>query len=659
MANSELDCRWHFAPTVGGQDQGPNEAKSEFFKKEPYESLVREAIQNSLDAVRDQDKPVHVEFRWKRLTATEFPGLFSIKEHFSECIKFWKSLAARERFEPMIQYIDENAVGGMFCLEISDSNTSGMEYRPNDPTSTFYSFVRSAGNSNKGNVSPGGSYGYGKAAYYNVSKISTVLVSSQTPDGKDCFEGISSICTHDFEGTKRSNVGYYDNNSGEPSKGAESIPEQFRRDNPGTSVFIVGVDQNDCYEEILSYVLTHFWLSIMAGKLSVSIKLNHEGQLWEDEYVIEINKNTLEEKIYKSFKDEHDNIRGHANPRPYYEAVKLAGTDNKHLLITKELPILGNVRFYVTKAKHATDRISYMRSPRMLVYNKPNATGYEFYGVFVCDDEKGNELLRYTENPSHSEWDWKNCRNHRRQECKRALSEKQEFIDQALLRIFSSNGAEFLNIAGLDEFLYIPTAYEEIEDYDAQAFTGTPTGKVQEEGTSSTSDILDPEPFAAPEPEDKTSMGHVLVNYRSNAENAELGDLYSGHTTKHVTKVGDGEPMPKLPSQSHQENDERGKVGTYAYPIEVNYRSFAQVEDGKIYHVIIIHSEIEVEDGQVVIFTGGEQDDERIRIIESSIGSILDNTVFGLQLHLGKNTLKIRLADDMKHAIKLEAYENK
>ena len=150
-----------------------------------------------------------------------------------------------------------------------------------------------------------------------------------------------------------------------------------------------------------------------------------------------------------------------------------------------------------------------------------------------------------------------------------------------------------------------------------------------------------------------------MVNYRSTAENAELGELYSGHSTKPRKGHGDGEPTSKLPSQPRQENEERGKIGTYAYPIEVNYRSFAQTEDGKVYHVIIIHSEIEVGDGQVVIFTGGEQDDERIRVIDSSMGSVIDNTIVGLQLHPGKNTLKIRLADDMKHAIKLEAYENK
>lgn len=43
---SEKNCTWHFAIAQGGQDLGPNEAMQEIFKKTPYDSLVRESIQN-------------------------------------------------------------------------------------------------------------------------------------------------------------------------------------------------------------------------------------------------------------------------------------------------------------------------------------------------------------------------------------------------------------------------------------------------------------------------------------------------------------------------------------------------------------------------------------------------------------------------------------
>ena len=659
MANSELDCRWHFAPTAGGQDQGPNEAMSELFKKDPFESLVRESIQNSLDAVKDKDQPVHVVFRWKRLIGSNHPGLFALKDHLQACVDFWGTASAKEKFAPMIHYIDENSIGGVYYLEVSDNNTTGMDYRPNDRQCPFYSFVRSAGNSSKAMNSAGGSYGFGKAAYFNVSRIRTVLVSTQTPSGKNFFEGVSSICTHEIEGEKRSHVGYYDNNNGEPISDVERIPKRFRREDPGTTVSIVGVEQNEGYDDIVRAVLLHFWLSVLEGKLTVTIKRNNEGQLFNEDDTLEINQETLDNLINTSFQDEQDKKRGHANPRPYYDAVKNADTDKFHVFIKQYLKNLGNVRFYIKRDKQASDRISYMRSPRMLVYNKPNTTGYGFYGVFICDDERGNEILRHTENPSHSEWDWKNCPKNKKNEGREALGEMWEFIDQALVKVFSSNGASYLNIAGLEEFLFIPTASEENEDIDTEALTGAPTGQVQEEGTSSTTEVSDPKPFSAPAPEEKTSTGHVLVNYRSTAENAELGELYSGHTTKPSKRSGGGEPTPKLPSSPHQENEERGKIGTYAYPIEVNYRSFAQVEDGVVYHVVIIHSKVDVEDGQVVIYTGGEQDDERLSVLDSSIGSVNENTIVGLKLHVGKNSLRIRLADDMKHAIKLEAYENK
>lgn len=659
MSTSELECRWHFAPTTGGQDQGPNEAMSELFKKDPFESLVRESIQNSLDAVRDKNRPVNVVFRWKRLIGSNHPGLFALQDHFRACVDFWNNQSAKDKFDPMINYVEENAVGGVYYLEVSDGNTTGMDYRPNDRQCPFYSFVRSAGNSNKAMNSAGGSYGFGKAAYFNVSKIRTVLVSTQTPAGKNFFEGVSSICTHELDGKKRSHVGYYDNNGGEPVNNIEQIPKRFRREEPGTTVSIVGVNQNEGYDDIVRSVLLYFWLSILEGKLTVTVKRNSENQLFSEGDSLEINRETLDGLIETVFPDTQDKKRGHSNPRPYYEAVRDADKDKSHVFIQQYLKRLGRVRFYVRRDKQASDRISYMRSPRMLVCNKPNSTGYGFYGVFICDDEKGNEILRRTENPSHSEWDWKNYQGRNQTEGREALAEMWEFIDQSLLKIFSSNGATFLNIAGLDEFLFIPTSCEETDDYDTEAMTGGPTGQIQEEeGASSTTEVSDPEPYSAPAPEEKTSTGHVLVNYRTTAENADEGELYSGHTTQTVLERGGGEPQPHLPSTPHQETEKRGKPGTYAFPIEVNYRSFAQVKDETIYHVIIIHSKMEVEDGQVVIFAGGEQNDERIRITDSSIGKIIDNTVCSLKLHAGKNTLRIRLADNMKHAIKLEAYEN-
>lgn len=73
MSEYEKNCQWHFAEQLGGADIGPNEAMSENFKKNRYASLIRESIQNSLDAVDDVNEPVTVSFQFKKWTQTDFP----------------------------------------------------------------------------------------------------------------------------------------------------------------------------------------------------------------------------------------------------------------------------------------------------------------------------------------------------------------------------------------------------------------------------------------------------------------------------------------------------------------------------------------------------------------------------------------------------------
>ena len=51
MAGREKNCKWYFADQPNVQEVGPNNAMEQSFKNHPYAALVRESIQNSLDAV--------------------------------------------------------------------------------------------------------------------------------------------------------------------------------------------------------------------------------------------------------------------------------------------------------------------------------------------------------------------------------------------------------------------------------------------------------------------------------------------------------------------------------------------------------------------------------------------------------------------------------
>lgn len=86
----------------------------------------------------------------------------------------------------------------------------------------------------------------------------------------------------------------------------------------------------------------------------------------------------------------------------------------------------------------------------------------------------------------------------------------------------------------------------------------------------------------------------------------------------------------------------------------------AEKRNGKMVHSIIIKSDFDVERGEIEIIVGGEENDEAIDIVSSSQGIAEGNTVTNLRLYKGtSNYVDLEFTDNMKHAIKLTAYEFK
>ena len=61
----EKGCKWFFAPRVN-YNVGPTDAAGQNFRG-AWDSLIRECIQNSLDAVKDSNQPVIVRLDFKNM----------------------------------------------------------------------------------------------------------------------------------------------------------------------------------------------------------------------------------------------------------------------------------------------------------------------------------------------------------------------------------------------------------------------------------------------------------------------------------------------------------------------------------------------------------------------------------------------------------------
>ena len=652
---------WHFAEYTGGREDGPNDPMSQPFKKTPYASLVRESIQNSLDVPLDKGKPVSVRFRIRRIAKSDYGTFFDITKHIKGCLDYFSNQkSAKQMYRPMLEYL--NGLGqnsNLWYIQVSDYNTTGMKYVKDDNTNSFYSFVRSAGVSSKNDVRAGGSYGFGKAAYFYISPIRTVLVSTMTDNGGCFFEGVSSLCTHTLDGDNRKyvSVGYFDNNDGEPVSEIKQIPARFQRNEPGTDICIMGIkadkveEKQEIYNEMNEAVLRNFWLAIYEQKLVVTIN----GK--------EINKDNIRAEMEAVFSDEDDTTtKGTIYiPRPYFKAVADCETDKHCVKIERELPILGHVVLYAYKKKKATDKVIYMRAPRMYVFSQKTNSSFGFYGVFVCDSEKGNVILRSMENAAHDEWSAANCADDgTRKIGRKAKNELKEFISSVIGELFPSGQANVQEIQGLKDFLFIYTADEADDSYDAEALTGEATGTKDEEGSSVTTDTQD-EVSKGDEitGKGKKPEGQVVVNNdgEKTRHSRDRRGTYVAGNGDGKRRSGDGGTSTKH-GHSRYSDDSEGVEGETKKLIEVSFRSFSQTVDGQTVHKLVINSDEEIENAEIEIFVESEQSMQSLSISKCSSGEIEGNSIKGLHLLKGKNTLEIMFYDNMRYALTISAYEN-
>lgn len=91
----------------------------------------------------------------------------------------------------------------------------------------------------------------------------------------------------------------------------------------------------------------------------------------------------------------------------------------------------------------------------------------------------------------------------------------------------------------------------------------------------------------------------------------------------------------------------------------MEFRVVAQNEYESIYHYLKIHSPHNVINGELELITIGEQADDIVNLDYTDNGKIDGNIIKDVVLEEGRNTIKIHFDDNMRHAIKLRAYENK
>ena len=163
---------WRFPPSNGGVDYVNNPAAFHF-SDAPIPKLVRESIQNSLDAWDDRfDTPVTVKVSEITIPRSDIGGS-QLTKHLKACLQRVEEEIRTPLIEPYRRALEVSGKRNIPCLRIQDSGTTGLTGRHWD------ALVNQEGAISKPSGLSGGSYGIGKNAVLNLSDLQAVVYSTR------------------------------------------------------------------------------------------------------------------------------------------------------------------------------------------------------------------------------------------------------------------------------------------------------------------------------------------------------------------------------------------------------------------------------------------------------------------------------------------------
>lgn len=431
--------KWSFEETgLGIEKQGIRDNDIQVFDKFRIPSLVRESIQNSLDAAQNTSLPVRVEFEYGYLDKQNYLELFAIEDHIKACGNTTEQGSEdADLISKMLNevVINQNKVP---FIKVSDYNTTGME---KDSSYQYFAFSRNL--NFKKEESSAGSKGMGKSAFFSMSYLRTILVSSKHISGTSLFQGISRLASHRLGEKELYFKGFFGKNDFDPDdKPSGYLLENFNRHEPGTSISIIGTwnKWHDLEDEMIKAAIKNFWLALLRKKLV----LKFSG--------LELNEKNIYELTLKYWPDYKGTKSGeNINPRQFIETYLSTHSSQTY---NDNIDFLGKVELILSKNENYTGKISFFRKSNMLIETNnrgnPNHPGYA--GVFICEDIEGNKLLKRLENPRHDQWSEKNFKHPRGAAALRCL---KDFIQQCYEDFMGANMVEELSIPRLADFLQL------------------------------------------------------------------------------------------------------------------------------------------------------------------------------------------------------------
>lgn len=412
-----MSIGWEFPSTNGGIAIGFNDGAINAFKGNKVSSVVREIVQNSLDASKNKNnrsEPVKICFKLAEVEKSKFEGFDGIIPNLKKCKEIVNKKTqnlhgAEDYYERALKAISESKKVKILCIH--DYNTTGLTGRTDDDKGPWVALIRFNGLSQKTGKGARGSFGHGAAAPFPFTKIRSVFYYTKVvnEDGQieERFQGKSRLqshrCPYNSHDELTQGVGFYGHKGRsdralincEVPNWAKDLRKVITQDT-GTSIYIPFTnfeDEDSDFNQTRITVIANYFRAIKEGALEITI----DDTLIDKNNVVEtyihcksLIKDDCKLKNEQHIRDCFTSIETIINPdHSGKEAVKEFGKFEWYLRVNDALVKgvgVGRKHMLITK-----------KPERLLKF--PNLKNFDMY-VDVTDKE-GSDVLLQLENPEH------------------------------------------------------------------------------------------------------------------------------------------------------------------------------------------------------------------------------------------------------------------
>ena len=403
---------WIFEPYRDGSWTGWNDGAIASFKANRQGFMMREMIQNSLDAYADSEIPVTMEFKQHRIPKDQIPGIEKLEETFRLCKESYGNERDQDK-EEIRRAVSLLEADEIPVLSVSDWGTRGMAGPPDEVGSPFFSYLKASGHS-QDSAERTGSHGLGKFAPLSSTVLRTIIVSTRWLEGgkeQSLIQGRANLMSHEDSDEKRYKaIGYWGDeydaitNKECPSKHSWLHEEQ----EIGTTIHILGwmPYEEDWVSSLVGHSICSFFAAFARDKLILRISPQTQERRVHTVDSTNVEKMFASKRIADSMKGQQ--LENEFSAAHYYYECLQEKSEEFQLSATH----LGHCGFKIIVKEGAPRRIALLRNNMLITDEIPNfwilvpSTIRDFVGVFECDNPRGNKLIRSMEPPAHDQLLW-------------------------------------------------------------------------------------------------------------------------------------------------------------------------------------------------------------------------------------------------------------